>query len=400
MGQAIALDANLAKADWISVARPEGPSDVGSTLMRMLAATRTSPLRIATDVARLRYGPGKISFWDYNRLKLFDQEFWGDDERRNVVGQRRSLEIWTTVNWRLNWWGFFDNKLASCHYLAAFGFPVIGNLAIYCENVTTARSAQVLSDKEALHRFLQRANHYPLFGKPANGTQSLGSLALRRYRPDDDGVQTIDGRVIRLDELTAELGKHYADGYLFQRLIAPHNAIRAVCGERLATVRVVTLRTGSEAPQVLRACWKIPAGNNAADNYWRNGNLLAKLDKNTGEVKRAISGIGVDLATHTHHPDTGASLIGFRLPHWDAVVSTALEAARVMEQAPLIGWDIAVLDDGPVIVEMNGRPDFILPQLADSRGILAEMPLVDFMAVQKKKAAENRTALQREIKIW
>jgi hypothetical protein len=400
MEQAIALDANLAQADWISVARPQGPSDVGSTLMRIVAATRTSPLRIASDFARLWYGPGKVSFRDYNRLKLFDREFWAEDDRRNVVGQRRSVEIWTTVNSRLDWWGFFDNKLASGHYLAAFGFPVIANLAIYCENVTTARSAQVLSDKEALLHFLERADHYPLFGKPADGVQSLGSLALRRYRPDDDGVEIFDGRVIRLDDLTAELGKHYTDGYLFQRLIAPHNAIRAVCGERLATIRVLTLRTGSEAPQILRACWKIPAGGNAADNYWRNGNLLAKLDKNTGEVKRVISGSGVDLAVHSHHPDTGANLIDFKLPHWDAVVSTALEAARVMQQAPLIGWDIAVLDDGVVIVEMNGRPDFTLPQLADSRGILTEAPLLDFMAVQKKKAAEHRTAMQRDIKTW
>jgi hypothetical protein len=400
MEQAIALDAKLAQADWISVARPQGSTDVGSTLMRIVAATRTSPLRIASDFARLWYGPGKVSFRDYNRLKLFDPEFWAEDDRRNVVGQRRSVEIWTTVNSRLDWWGFFDNKLASGRYLAAFGFPVIANLAIYCENVTTARSAQVLSDKEALRHFLERADHYPLFGKPADGVQSLGSLALRRYRPDDDGVEIFDGRVIRLDDLTAELGKHYTDGYLFQRLIAPHNAIRAVCGERLATIRVLTLRTGSEAPQVLRACWKIPAGGNAADNYWRNGNLLAKLDKNTGEVKRVISGSGVDLAVHSHHPDTGANLIDFKLPHWDAVVSTALEAARVMEQAPLIGWDIAVLDDGVVIVEMNGRPDFTLPQLADSRGILTEAPLLDFMAVQKKKAAEHRTAMQRDIKTW
>jgi hypothetical protein len=398
MGQAIALDANLGQADWLSVARPQESSDVASTLMRMVAASHTSPLRIVSDFARLWWGPGKVSFRDYNRLKLFDREFWADGDRRDVVGNRRSFEIWTTVNWRQDWWGFFDNKLASGHYLAAFGFPVIANLAIYCENVTTARSAQVLRDEEALRRFLERADHYPLFGKPADGTQSIGALALRRLRTDSNGVEIFDGRVIRLDDLTAQISKHYADGYLFQRLITPHNAIRAICGERLATIRVLTLRTGSEAPQVLRACWKIPVGNNVADNYWRTGNLLAKLDKNTGEVKRVISGTGVDLAAHSHHPDTGASLIGFRLPHWDAVVTTALEAARVMEQAPLIGWDIAVLDDGPVIVEMNERPDFILPQLADSRGILTETPLLDFMAVQKRKAAERRMALRGEIK--
>jgi hypothetical protein len=54
----------------------------------------------------------------------------------------------------------------------------------------------------------------------------------------------------------------------------------------------------------------------------------------------------------------------------------------------LIGWDAAALADGPVIVEMNERPDFLLPQLADARGVL-DAELTDALAVQKRKAAER-----------
>lgn len=399
MGQALALDAKLAPAEWISITRPQKPADFGSTLMRIVAATGLSPLRITKDFVSLSLGPGKVSFWDYNRLKLFDRDFWAGENRRTVVGQSRSLDIWTTVNFQRDWWGFFDNKLASCNYLAAFGFPIIPNLAVYCGNVTIAQNDQVLSDEAALRRFLSEGEHYPLFGKPANGAQSLGSVALRHPRSDQDGVETFDGRVISLSDFIGEIAKHYSDGYLFQRFAAPHSAIRALCGERLATIRVLTLRTGTEAPQILRVCWKIPVGGNMADNYWRSGNLLAKLAPETGEVLSAVSGTGVDMASHAHHPDTHAPLIGFRLPYWDKVIATAREAARLMEQAPLIGWDIAVLDDGPVIVEMNERPDFILPQLADARGIL-DPPLLDFMAVRKNQLRAQDHARKQEIKTW
>lgn len=397
MGHAVALDAKAAPADWINVVRPHKQASLSSTLMRMVAATRISPLRIMKDFVALSFGPGKVSFWDYNRLKLFDQDFWSGEDRRKVVGQLRSSKIWNTVNFQTDWWGFFDNKLASCNYLGTFGLPIISNLAVYCGNVAIARNEQVLSDNAALRRFLLQDEHYPLFGKPASGTQSLGSVALRRHRPELASVETFDGQIISLTDFVDEIVKHYTGGYLFQRLVAPHRSIRALCGERLATIRVLTLRTGPGEPQVLRVCWKIPVGHNMADNYWRSGNLLAKLCPETGEVLRVVSGTGVEMRTHTHHPDTHASLIGFRLPHWENIIATASEAARLMDQAPLIGWDIAVLDDGPVIVEMNERPDFILPQLADARGILDEQ-LLDFMAVQKKKIKARMAEERRERK--
>ncbi len=385
MAHAIALDTETASGDWISVTPQRKTPDLGTTLMRIVAATCVSPLQVTADFVRLSFGPGKVSFTDYNRLKLFDKEYWANEDRRQVVGERRSAAIWSTINFRKDWWGFFDNKLAGCAYLAAFGLPVIRNLAIYCENLKI-HGAHVASDKGQLRRFLQCHDHYPLFGKPTDGLQSLGSVALRRYWPDRDSVETFDGHVIKLDVFIAEIAKHYAAGYLFQKLTLPHAAICVLCGDRLATVRVLTLRVGTQAPQVLRVCWKIPAGKNMADNFWRSGNLLAKLDPGTGEVLRAVSGTGVDLAQHSHHPDTNAPLIGFRVPHWRAVIDTTTEAARLIDQIALIGWDIAVLDDGPVIVEMNERPDFILPQLADGRGIL-EPAFLDFMAGQKEQAA-------------
>ena len=38
--------------------------------------------------------------------------------------------------------------------------------------------------------------------------------------------------------------------------------------------------------------WKIPAPHNIADNFWRPGNLLAALDRHTGEVKRVTTNVG------------------------------------------------------------------------------------------------------------
>jgi hypothetical protein len=55
------------------------------------------------------------------------------------------------------------------------------------------------------------------------------------------------------------------------------------------------------------------------------------------------------------------------------------------------------LDEGPIIVEMNECPDYVLPQLADGRGIL-EPEFMDFMTVQQHKFAEYKKANLRTFK--
>jgi hypothetical protein len=379
----------------IDVARPKAVQSVDTALLRMVAEAKASPLKIMRDYVGLAFGPGKISFKDYTQLRLFDEAFWAGADRKAVVGQRRGVEIHQQVNYRHEWWGLCDNKVATASYLAAYGFPTIPVLAVYSDNLGTT-AAHVARNAEELRRVLADEANYPMFGKPTEGLQSLGSVGLKRYVAQDQCLETTDGRVIALDTFVADIVKHYADGYLFQKFAPPHPAIRALCGDRLPTIRIVTLNPDG-GPKVFRACWKIPAGANIADNYWREGNLLAQIDVAQGTVLRVLSGAGLGLAHHIVHPDTKVRLIGFQIPHWGEMVSTVIEAARLMQHVPLIGWDVAALDSGPVIVEMNERPDFFLPQLADARGIL-DAELTDFLAVQKRKSAERRKVNKNSLK--
>jgi Sugar-transfer associated ATP-grasp len=379
----------------VDVARPKAAQPVDTALLRIVAETKQSPFKIMRDYVGLSFGPGQVSFKDYTQLRLFDEEFWAGADRRAVIGQRRGVEIHQQVNYRHEWWGMFDNKIAMASFLAAYGFPTIPVIAVYCPNLGTT-AANVARNADELRRFLVDESHYPMFGKPVEGLQSLGSVGLRRYVPQSRCLETTDGRVIALDAFVADIVRLYADGYVLQKFASPHSAMRALCGDRLPTIRLVTLNPEG-GPKVFRACWKIPAGSNIADNYWRDGNLLAQLDPVDGSVKRVLSGAGLGLAHHTVHPDTKIDMIGFRIPHWYAMVAMVVEAARLMRHVPLIGWDVAALEDGPVIVEMNERPDFFLPQLADARGVL-DAELTDFMAVQKRKAAEWRQANTRSLK--
>lgn len=375
-----------------TVARPaheDSASALMAQIMRASESVKKNPLQIAGDYLRVAIGPGRISPDDFIRLRLFDESWYRGADRSEFVGARSYRGICAAINtYRGDWLCMLTNKVASMSYLGAYGLRTIPIKGIY---MPRARSDDpgILCDTKALEQFLLRPELYPLFGKPIESLNSLGSVALTACSPSEGRVSTSEGAQVRAADLAAEIDAHYPEGYLLQECTMPHPAIEALCGKRLATVRFLTV-ADEDGAQILRACWKIPAGSNAADNYWRSGNLLAQVDLSSGTILRVTSGAGLEMREHSAHPDTKASLVGSVHPQWQEMKALATEGARLMRNVPLIGWDIACTDKGPFIVEMNEHPDSFLVQFADRRGLLDDT-FKKFIEFQKR----NRDAYRR-----
>jgi hypothetical protein len=58
----------------------------------------------------------------------------------------------------------------------------------------------------------------------------------------------------------------------------------------------------------------------------------------------------------THHPVTGADMVGRTMPGWEGMVLMALRLHRLFPGFVLVGWDIALTPAGPVITEANTPP--------------------------------------------
>ncbi|HZZ35983.1 MAG TPA: sugar-transfer associated ATP-grasp domain-containing protein [Caulobacteraceae bacterium] len=372
---------------------PRLPADASmmAVLARMSEETGVPPMRLARDFAGLSFGPGRVSFNDYVRLRLHDEAFWAGD-RRQVVGQRRSRELAHQINHRHDCHALASNKVAANAYLAAFGFPVIPSLAIYAHDLA-APSQALLRCREELRAFLLEAP-YPLFGKPVEPGLGAGATGLAGYNSKTGALRTLEGRKLDLNAFVDTVRENHWTGYLFQRLVQPHDAVTALCGERLATVRLLTF-SGDAGPRVARACWTIPAGANASDSPSRRGNLAAQLDARTGAILRVTRGVGLELQELARHPDTGAEMIGAKVPGWETLKATAVEAARLMHTMPMIGWDMAPSAHGPMIVQMSAIPDLGLFQLTDRRGLL-DQEVNDLLAAQRHAAAERAELIRAE----
>lgn len=375
----------------VDVARPKRPKLRLAALRRAAAASGRSVFALLAEWARLRLAAG-LELDEYLGLRLFDDALYGGADKRRFAGISAARKILMRANYRIDLYGLIDHKIACDFLLAAHGIPVLPTVALYHQSTGREETPFLLRSGEELGQFLRRTTSYPLFAKPLGGMQSLGSASFDRYDATRDALVAFDGSAIGIDPFVATVQRHYPAGYLLQKRMEPHAALHALCGDRLPTVRMLTAH-GARGASVLRACWKIPAGGNAADNFWRAGNLLAQLDLDSGRVLRVLRSRADGFDEVTHHPDSGVALDGLAVPDWPDLLRLARDGATVFAEIPLLGWDIAPSASGAVVVEVNQMPDFKLHQLADRRGILDDA-MRDFLRDCDADAARFRRRLR------
>lgn len=350
---------------------------------------------IVTEIAKAAFGPGKLSTEEYFTLRLFDDaKIIGD--KAAFCGMTGMRKLWPIANYMPEWYGPITDKLAFDTLLTGYGLPAIRMRAYYFTDGFRVPAQRMLRSRDDLKAFLTDPASYPFFSKPRSSSLSLGSASATGYDAASGEIRLLNGTSVGLDKFIDDIVTHFGAGYMFQERVTPHEGVRAICGDRLATVRVYTIN-GANGPEVFRVCWKVPAGKNVADNYWRKGNILAAVDYETGKVTRAIKGFALDQVELTTHPDTGAPLVGAVIPNFKQVLDLALEGARVFSDIRIIGWDIAPTPEGGVIVEGNYAPDFKLVQMAECRGIL-DSRLNAFLDFCKKEKVKFQASLKARAK--
>jgi hypothetical protein len=343
---------------WPTHHRGEGDESMVSAVARMAEAAGVPPTRLMTDFAALAIGPGRVDFSDYERLRLFDEAFWGvAADRRSVVGARRAHELALAVNFRHDCFILANDRLASTAYLAAHGLPVVPILAIYRAGLASPGS-DLIRTRDELRDFL--ADHV---GRPLTVRPVEGGAPRRLFAAGCDARSEIE----RLMDEVRDAGQI---SWLIQPCLAPHPDAAPGDGQRLAPVRLLAVNV-EHGPIVLRALWRLGGRED----------IVAQLDLDTGAV------LAVFPAGAPHRAQ--AAPPGFGVPDWPRLKATAVEAMRLMGQFGLIGWDIAPTTEGPVIVGLEPTPDVELHQLADRDG-LVDAWFQDFIAHRRRLAAEHR----------
>lgn len=327
-----------------------------------------SPLRQFREMMRLCAGWRAMDFHEYYTNQVYRPEL-NLAEKMTYVGEKGSARL----NRRLSplqitgLRAFVRDKVMYGTLMATLGFPVPTVQAVFSKDRSYGK-LRSLHDVEEIEAFLLNDAQYPLFVKPEEGSGSVGSALIVALDREQRALVLANGKSIDLRAFAIEVETRYEEGFLFQDAVQQHSMMSDVAGQAVGSIRVVTVFDG-DTPSCLYALWKVPSPSAMSDNYWQPGSMLAELDKMSGQVLQCRRGSGPDQEIIERHPVSEAVFTELRIPHWDEVLRMAAEAHRVLPKFGVIGWDIAITPEGPLIIECNANPHHMLYQLATGKGI-------------------------------
>lgn len=166
---------------------------------------------------------------------------------------------------------------------------------------------------------------------------------------DGDAVMTrFDGETLLLSSV---LG---TEALIFESVVKQTKQFAAFNESSVNTVRFMTTLYPDGTARVIATFIKIGRAGKCVDNAGGGGNVDVCVDTETGEIKYAIQYDGWrNIKDIEKHPDSGNQLNGVIIENWQAIKEEVKKFQQAFPYCKAAGWDIAITDDGPVVIEVN-----------------------------------------------
>lgn len=193
---------------------------------------------------------------------------------------------------------------------------------------------------------------HDLFIKPVKGK---GGRGCEKWLYRDGSYEGPAGQRFGDAELRAHILTLVAKRgrYLIQECLKNHPDLMLFSGG-LTSLRITSCKDESGGFEVTNAVLKMSlAAGSSVDNFHQGG-AVCRVDVATGEAGPAWDNwIKHPCVLHHMHPGTGAAIAGMILPCWPETVAMVAKAAGLFPDRIMVGFDVAITDRGPVIIEGN-----------------------------------------------
>ena len=155
----------------------------------------------------------------------------------------------------------------------------------------------------------------------------------------------------------------FTDEFVAEPLLENCDEIKAIHPKSLNTMKLTVLQT-KQGPKIVTAI--IRFGNDTVVDNIHSGGMAAGIDIDTGIIETYA--MDKHFQQYACHPLTGQQIKGMAIPMWGETKELAIRASLVTPQLRYTSWDIALTNNGPIMIEGNWDAEFYMEQTLYNRG--------------------------------
>ena len=250
----------------------------------------------------------QAAFYDYLEFEFY---LLNDEQRKTYLTNGKNNQIVRMFNDK-NYWHILDNK---------------NEFNDYFKKYLKRDYLNPHFTKEQLNRFLKGKGK--IIAKPIDGVGG-------------EGIKIIDATDKNIYE-------EY-NNYLLEEVITQNKKLAELYDGSVNSIRMFTFFDGKKS-YLLQAILKL--GNGGFVDNFSSGGMYCFLNEKGVVITPAID---KDDNIFGIHPTSKKQILNFQVPQFEEAKMLVLEAAKEIPQIKYIGWDVAISDKGPCIIEGNSYP--------------------------------------------
>ena len=145
---------------------------------------------------------------------------------------------------------------------------------------------------------------------------------------------------------------------IFEEVIHQSKQMSSFNTSSVNTIRFMTVLHPNNKAKVIACFMKIGRAGSCVDNAGNGGNVDTGVNIETGQLYNTICFNGWRKSERiTNHPDSGTKVDGVVIENWSEIKQKVCEFQEKLPFIKAAGWDIAITENGPKIIEVNDMWD-------------------------------------------
>ena len=160
---------------------------------------------------------------------------------------------------------------------------------------------------------------------------------------------------------------------IYQAQIIQHEEVNKIYAKSINSIRFTSFRDQNGKTNILSAMMRFGNNGSVVDNS-TSGGFYVSIDLSSGRLKgKGNQAMKHGGGTFEKHPETGTILHGFEIPYFEEACALIQEVNDSIPER-VVGWDIAIGQDGPILIEGNDNNSWFGVDIA--HGGLHKNPLM------------------------